>query len=56
MSHGWGEYVIDTAEYSTDDINGRSVEYFQLKHSTTQLHNALHSVALKKQSGVCLSF
>jgi len=31
-----GEYVIDTAEYSTDDINGKFVEYFQLKHSTTQ--------------------
>ncbi|MFC1749266.1 hypothetical protein ACFL2V_10715 [Pseudomonadota bacterium] len=32
-----GEYVIDTAEYSADDISGQSVEYFQLKHSTTQL-------------------
>jgi|GEM_PF-387977 len=31
-----GEFVIDTAEYSLDDNNCRSVEYFQLKHSTVQ--------------------
>ena len=31
-----GEYVIDTAEYS-DDIDGQSVEYFQLKHSSARL-------------------
>ena len=31
-----GEYVIDTAEYSLDDNNCQSVEYFQLKHSTVQ--------------------
>jgi hypothetical protein len=32
-----GEYVIDTAEYSSDSLSGKCVEYFQLKHSTTQL-------------------
>jgi hypothetical protein len=32
-----GEYVIDTAEYSIDNDNNQSVEYFQLKHSTVQL-------------------
>jgi len=42
-----GEYVIDTAEYSVDDFNGKSVEYFQLKHSTVQLHNYFTLSGLK---------
>lgn len=33
-----GEYIIDTAEYSSGKRGGESVEYFQLKHSTTQCH------------------
>jgi len=43
-----GEYVIDTAEYSADDINGESVEYFQLKHSTTQLDKSFTLSGLKE--------
>ncbi|MEZ5573736.1 MAG: hypothetical protein R3E64_17220 [Halioglobus sp.] len=43
-----GEYVIDTAEYSADDINGQSVEYFQLKHSTTQLDKNFTLSGLKE--------
>ena len=35
-----GELVIDVAEYSCDINSNKSVEYFQLKHSTVQLHNA----------------
>lgn len=33
-----GELVIDVAEYSSDENNTKSVEYFQLKHSTVQLN------------------
>ena len=43
-----GEYVIDTAEYSADDINDQSVEYFQLKHSTTQLDKNFTLSGLKE--------
>ena len=43
-----GEYVIDTAEYSADDINGQFVEYFQLKHSTTQLDKHFTLSGLKE--------
>ncbi len=43
-----GEYVIDTAEYCSDDINGQSVEYFQLKHSTTQLYKDFTLSGLKE--------
>ena len=42
-----GEYVIDTAEYSSDRINGQSVEYFQLKHSTTQYNKSFTLSSLK---------
>lgn len=43
-----GEYVIDTAEYSADDISGQSVEYFQLKHSTAQLDKNFTLSGLKE--------
>lgn len=43
-----GEYVIDTAEYSTDKNNDQSVEYFQLKHSTTQLNKSFTLSELKE--------
>lgn len=44
-----GEYVIDTAEYSFDEnINRRSVEYFQLKHSTVQLDKVFTLSGLKE--------
>jgi len=33
-----GELVIDVAEYSSDANDTKSVEYFQLKHSTAQLN------------------
>jgi len=42
-----GEYVIDTAEYSSDEIDGKSVEYFQLKHSTTQCNTNFTLSSLK---------
>ena len=37
-----GEYVVDVAEYynSTNDEDSRAVIYYQLKHTTVNIHNA----------------
>lgn len=43
-----GEYVIDTAEYSSEGIDEKSVEYFQLKHSTVQLNTHFTLSGLKE--------
>ncbi len=43
-----GELVIDVAEYSCDENDIKSVEYFQLKHTTTQLDKPFTPSFLKK--------
>ncbi|MFC3679101.1 hypothetical protein [Bacterioplanoides pacificum] len=43
-----GEYVIDTAEYSSDNGKGSSVAYFQLKHSTTRCNENFTLSGLKE--------
>ena len=42
-----GEYVIDTAEYSIEENNSESVEYFQLKHSTVRVDTDFTLSSLK---------
>tara|TARA_R110001606_G_scaffold315688_1_gene462478 strand:+ start:1852 stop:8193 length:6342 start_codon:yes stop_codon:yes gene_type:complete len=42
-----GEYVMDTAEYSSNSVNEQFVEYFQLKHSTAQLDKNFTLSSLK---------
>jgi len=43
-----GEYVIDTAEYSSDETNAQTVEYFQLKHSTIRCNTNFTLSGLKE--------
>jgi len=43
-----GEYVIDVSEYSKTKDDVKSIQYFQLKHTTIRGHKAMKLAELKK--------
>ena len=46
-----GEYVIDVAEYSkSETTGGKSIRYFQLKHSTIRVSDVYQLSELKKNN------
>lgn len=43
-----GEYVIDVTEYSMTKDNVKSIQYFQLKHTSVRGHKAMKLAEMKK--------
>ncbi|MEO6671278.1 MAG: hypothetical protein ABIN36_17480 [Ferruginibacter sp.] len=43
-----GEYVIDVSEYSNIEDNHKSIEYYQLKHTTMLVHKTMKLADMKQ--------